>query len=92
MSARFPRWEKVKDPGDEFRRQTGETKNFNFLAHHSLGNSYSCITADQWDAYDVENTAGRHELFRSGETFLEQIKTKGKRYMNFVSLSFFNAC
>ena len=28
----------------------GETKNFNFQAHHSFGNSYSCITADQWDA------------------------------------------
>ena len=25
---------------------------------NSFGNSYSCITAVEWDAYDVENTAG----------------------------------
>ena len=44
--ARFPRWEKVKDPGYEFWRQIGETKaniakhkNFNFRAYLSIGNS-----------------------------------------------------
>ena len=40
----------------------------------------------------LQKYKGNHELFRSGEKFLEQIKTKGKRYMNFVSLSFLKAC
>ena len=36
ISARFPRWETAKDPGDEFWRQiretkeNGETQNYNF--------------------------------------------------------------
>ena len=33
-------------------------KSYNFRTYHSFGNSYSCITAVKWDAYDVYNTAG----------------------------------
>ena len=64
---RFPRWEKVKDPGDEFWCQIqeqsnhGETQNFNFRAYLSIGNSESCITAVKWDAYEVENTGGKKD-------------------------------
>ena len=64
---RFPRWEKVKDPGDEFwcqiqeQSKHGETQNFNFRAYLSIGNSESCITAVKWDAYDVENTGDKKD-------------------------------
>ena len=64
---RFPRWEKVKDPGDEFwcqiqeQSKHGETQNFNFRAYLNIGNSESCITAVKWDAYDVENTGGKKD-------------------------------
>ena len=40
----------------------GETQKYNFLAYLSFGNSYSCITAVKWDAYDVENTASNARL------------------------------
>ena len=33
-------------------------KSYNFRTYHSFDNSYSCITAVKWDAYDVYNTAG----------------------------------
>ena len=45
ISAQFPRWEKVNDPGDEVwrqirgKKQTWRDKNFNLLAYHSSGNS-----------------------------------------------------
>ena len=46
--------------GAKFEKQSkyGETQNYNFHAYYSFGNSYSCITTVEWDAYDVENTAG----------------------------------
>ena len=46
--------------GAKFEKQSkhGETQNYNFHAYYSFGNSYSCITAVEWDTYDVENTAG----------------------------------
>ena len=40
----------------------------NFRACHSLGNSYSCITAVKWDAHDVGNTVGKAR--RSGRSEL----------------------
>ena len=42
--------------GVKFEKQSkqSETQNYNFHAYYSFGNSYSCITAVQWDAYDVE--------------------------------------
>ena len=45
ISAQFPRWEKVNDPGDEVwrqirgKKQTWRDKNLNLLAYHSSGNS-----------------------------------------------------
>ena len=46
--------------GAKFEKQSkhGETQNYNFHAYYSFGNSYSCITAVEWDAYVVENTTG----------------------------------
>ena len=41
-----------------------ETQSCNFCAFHSFGNSYSCITAVKWNAYDVENTAGKARRYR----------------------------
>ena len=45
--------------GAKFEKQSkhSETQNYNFHAYYSFSNSYSCITAVEWDAYDVENTA-----------------------------------
>ena len=45
--------------GAKFEKQSkhSETQNYNFHAYYSFCNSYSCITAVEWDAYDVENTA-----------------------------------
>ena len=70
ISARFLRWEKAKDAGDEFWRQIREIKqtrrnnNCNFRAYHSFDNSLSRIAAVKWDAYDVKNTAGNVIDFR----------------------------
>ena len=46
--------------GAKFEKKSkhGETQNYNFHAYYSFVNSYSCITAVEWDAYDVENPAG----------------------------------
>ena len=53
-SARFPRWEKAEDPGDEFWREIRKTKtkidgetqpSYFFYAYHGFGNPFSCITA-----------------------------------------------
>ena len=45
--------------GAKFEKQSkhSETQDYNFHAYYSFGNSYSGITAVEWDAYDVENTA-----------------------------------
>ena len=45
--------------GAKFEKQSkhSETQNYNFHAYYSFGNSYIGITAVEWDAYDVENTA-----------------------------------
>ena len=45
--------------GANFEKQSkhSETQNYDFHACYSFGNSYSGITAVEWDAYDVENTA-----------------------------------
>ena len=37
----------------EKRSKRGETQSYNLRACYSFGNSYSCITAVKWDAYDV---------------------------------------
>ena len=52
--------------GAKFEKQSkhGETQNYNFHTYYSFGNSYSCITAVEWDAYDVENTAGNARRYR----------------------------
>ena len=51
ISARFPIWEKVKDPGNEFLRQVRETKqtwwntkNYNFRAYQYDNASDSLLT------------------------------------------------
>ena len=48
----------------------GETQSYNFCAYRSFGNSYSCITAVKWDAYDVENTVGKATRCHLGRRIL----------------------
>ena len=50
--------------GAKFEKQSkhSETQNYNFHAYYSFGNSYSCITVVECDAYDVENTADNAEF------------------------------
>ena len=45
----------------KFEKQSkhGEAQSYNFSAYHRFGNSFSCITAVKWDAYDDENIAGK---------------------------------
>ena len=52
----------------EKRSKHGKTQSYNFLAYHIFGNSYSCITAVKWDAYDVENTADKARRCHPGYT------------------------
>ena len=47
-------------------------QNYNIHAYYSFGNSYSCITAVEWDAYDVENTAGNARCMHDAE-FIRRI-------------------
>ena len=74
ISVRFPRWEQAKYPRDDFWREMRKSKHVEAqksvitFAPVSFGNSYSCITAVKWDAYDVGNTAGKAR--RSGRSEL----------------------
>ena len=63
--------------GAKFEKQSkyGETQNYNLNAYYSLGNSNSCITAVEWDAYDVEK-------------YSRQCKTMQNSFEEFFPLSF----
>ena len=59
-------WLETASSGAKFEKWSkyGETQSYHFCAYHSFGNSYSCITAVKWDAYDVENTADKERRYR----------------------------
>ena len=59
-------WLGTASSGAKFEKLSkyDETQSCNFCAFHSFGNSYSCITAVKWNAYDVENTAGKARRYR----------------------------
>ena len=59
-------WLETASSGAKFEKLSkyDETQSCNFCAFHSFGNSYSCITAVKWDAYDVENTADKERRYR----------------------------
>ena len=72
-SARFLRRKKrpktrATSSSAKFEKQSkhGETESQNFCPYHSFGNSSRCITAVKWDAYNVENTAGKARRYHPG--------------------------
>ena len=59
-SARFPKWEKAEDPGDEFWREIRKTKQrWRNATYYGFGNPFSCITTVKRVANDVENSSGK---------------------------------
>ena len=50
-------WGRVLAPNSRNKANMAKYKIYNFRAYHSFGNSWSCISAVKWDAYDDENTA-----------------------------------
>ena len=72
----------------KFEKQSkrGETQSYNFRAYHSFGNSYSRITFVKWDAYDVENTAGKARRCRIHPAFIPVTGLKCFLWKNFPPL------
>ena len=54
ISARFPRWEKAKDPGNEFWRQIWETKQT--CAYHSFDKIFSPLTEISVEKTEISGT------------------------------------
>ena len=72
-SARFPRWEKTEDPGDEIWREIRNTKqrwrnatDILLYAYHGFGNPFSSITAVKRAGNDMENSSGKAKRCHSG--------------------------
>ena len=60
-------WLETASSGAKFEKLSkyDETQSCNFCAFHSFGNSYSCVTAVKWDAYDMENTADKSKTVQN---------------------------
>ena len=74
--------------GTKFEKQSkhGETQNYNFHAYYSFGNSYSCITAVEWDAYDVENATGNARRCRIHPVFTPVTGAEVFIWQNFTEI------